>query len=120
MVQGVPTAREMIRMRGLGRVYTIEELKSIIIPILQRFDVTKAILFGSYAKGTATEQSDVDLLIRTERRGFDFGAILADLFAVLGYGNVDLYAEYELIEGSDLMADIRKTGVLFYDGVQSR
>lgn len=106
-------------MRGLGRVYTIEELKSIIIPVLQRFGVTKAILFGSYAKGTATEQSDVDLLIQTDRRGFDFGAILADLFEVFGYGNVDLYAEYELDENSDLMADIRKTGVLLYDGVQS-
>lgn len=106
-------------MRGLGRVYTVEELKSIIIPVLQRFGVTKAILFGSYAKGTVTEQSDVDLLIWTERRGFDFGAILAALFEVLGYGNVDLYAEYELIEDSSLMMNIRKTGVLLYDGVQS-
>ena len=31
--------------------------------IADNFDVEKVILFGSYANGTATDQSDIDLLV---------------------------------------------------------
>lgn len=34
------------------------------IPILQSNDVDFAGIFGSYAKGSATEKSDIDLLVR--------------------------------------------------------
>ncbi len=43
--------------------YTIDEIKSIIAPIAKRYGVAKVSVFGSYAKGTADENSDVDLLI---------------------------------------------------------
>jgi predicted nucleotidyltransferase len=39
------------------------DLDAIIGRIVQRFDPERVILFGSYARGDATEQSDVDLLI---------------------------------------------------------
>ena len=47
------------------KVYTIEELREIITPIAMRHNVKRVYLFGSYARGTATEESDVDLLIDT-------------------------------------------------------
>ena len=43
------------------------QLKSIekaIIPILKKNNVTKAGIFGSYARGEAKKTSDLDLLIR--------------------------------------------------------
>ena len=42
--------------------YTIQELKSMISPIAQDHGVKSVSLFGSYAKGYATVESDVDLV----------------------------------------------------------
>lgn len=41
----------------------ILEIKSIIQPIAFQYGLKKVFLFGSYAKGTATPSSDIDLLI---------------------------------------------------------
>lgn len=41
----------------------IMTIKTIIHPIAKLYDVKRIYLFGSYAKGTATEASDIDLLI---------------------------------------------------------
>ncbi|MCD8020322.1 MAG: nucleotidyltransferase domain-containing protein [Clostridiales bacterium] len=44
-------------------VYTIFQLKEKISPIAEKHGVKSVSLFGSYAKGTAKDDSDVDLLI---------------------------------------------------------
>ena len=44
-------------------VYTIDELRRIIAPIAIEHGVERVSLFGSYSKGLATEESDVDLII---------------------------------------------------------
>jgi predicted nucleotidyltransferase len=43
--------------------YTIEELKSIVSPIARQHGVQSVSLFGSYSRGTASADSDVDLKI---------------------------------------------------------
>ena len=43
--------------------YTIEELRRIITPIAQAHGLCSVSLFGSYSKGTARRDSDVDLKI---------------------------------------------------------
>ena len=43
--------------------YTIEELRRIITPIAQAHGLRSVCLFGSYSKGTACRDSDVDLKI---------------------------------------------------------
>ena len=42
---------------------TQEQIYEIIEEIVQHFKPQKVILFGSYANGTSTEESDLDLLI---------------------------------------------------------
>ena len=42
---------------------TIEEIREKILPICLRYDIDRAYLFGSYARGEATEDSDVDIRI---------------------------------------------------------
>ena len=44
---------------------TISFISSEFIPVLKEFSITKASLFGSYARGEQNENSDVDLLIDT-------------------------------------------------------
>ncbi len=41
----------------------IEDIKKVIEEIAEKYFIKKVILFGSQADGTATEQSDIDLII---------------------------------------------------------
>ena len=41
----------------------IEKIKKKIIPILKKHKVTRAGIFGSYARGEQKKESDVDILI---------------------------------------------------------
>lgn len=41
----------------------LEGLKNKIIPILERYEVKKAAVFGSFVRGEQKEDSDVDILV---------------------------------------------------------
>ena len=42
----------------------IEQIKKIATPILKRHDTEFAGIFGSYARGEANKESDIDILVR--------------------------------------------------------
>ena len=42
-------------------VYSIEEIRQRIEPVAKKYGVSMIWLFGSYARGEATEKSDIDL-----------------------------------------------------------
>ena len=44
-------------------VYTLEELRDIVAPIAAHYRLKAVYVFGSYARGEAREDSDVDLLV---------------------------------------------------------
>lgn len=46
-------------------IYAVDEIARIVRPIAQRHGLRAVYLFGSYARGAATEASDIDLLIDT-------------------------------------------------------
>lgn len=70
----------------MDKVYTIEEIKSIVVPIAKAHSVGRVYLFGSYARGEATPSSDVDLRVdKGNLKGlFALGALYADLEDGLG------------------------------------
>ncbi|MCI8647562.1 MAG: nucleotidyltransferase [Firmicutes bacterium] len=45
------------------KIYTVDEIRQYITPIAREYRVEKVYLFGSYARGDATEQSDLDFRI---------------------------------------------------------
>ena len=47
-------------------VPSIDSLRLMIQPIIRKYGIRKATLFGSYARGEATEESDVDFLIECD------------------------------------------------------
>ena len=67
-------------------VYTIDQIRDITSPIAASYGVKKLSLFGSYARGEATEDSDIDLLIdRTGMAGgWAIGGLYSDLRDALG------------------------------------
>ncbi len=46
-----------------NKIYTIEEIKNIVQPIAKSYGVENVFLFGSYARGDASSDSDIDLRI---------------------------------------------------------
>ena len=44
-------------------IYAVSEISRIIAPILEKYGVSRAYLFGSYARGDALPESDIDLRI---------------------------------------------------------
>lgn len=45
---------------------SITEYQQIILPVLKKYQVKRAAIFGSVAKGSATRNSDFDVLVETE------------------------------------------------------
>ena len=60
---------------------TVEEIKRVVTKVGKKYGIESAYLFGSYAKGTAKSNSDVDLLIdRGMMRGLvEFNGFRLDL-----------------------------------------
>jgi predicted nucleotidyltransferase len=77
---------------------TIEEIKGRIIPILERYGIKKAAIFGSLAKGEAKTSSDVDILveIKSDMSLIDFIGIKLELEEALKM-RIDL-VEYDTIK----------------------
>ena len=44
-------------------IYTVDEIRKIVSPIAQKYGVAALYLFGSYARGEATAESDIDFLM---------------------------------------------------------
>lgn len=77
-------------------IYTLDEIKEKTIPIAQEYGVDSMSLFGSYARGDATENSDVDILI-------DRGEI-EDLIEYMGF-------VYELEDALNCHVDVVSSGI---------
>ena len=45
----------------------IKEIRRKVVPILKKYGVVKAGIFGSYARGEQKKRSDVDILIKFKR-----------------------------------------------------
>lgn len=86
---------------------TIENLKETITKIAGKYSITKVNLFGSYANGTANENSDVDLLVEFETKNVS----LLKLSALKIEISEELKSEVDIVHGpvSDKsLLDIKK------------
>lgn len=92
----------MIRM-----VYSIEQLREKIAPIAIKHSLPAVYLFGSYAKGEATEDSDIDILVDKT------GTALKGMFAMGGLYN-------DLCEALEKQIDLITTSALEQKCTQER
>ena len=95
-------------------VYSIDELRSIITDIAMLYGVKKVALFGSYATGLQTSDSDIDLLIdKGNLKGlFQFNAFVNELEIKLGK-KVDVITYSSL--SNSLIKDSVKNEVILYE-----
>ena len=51
----------------MNKKQELESIKKKLIPILKRNKITKAGIFGSYARGEQNKKSDIDILVEIDR-----------------------------------------------------
>ena len=95
-------------------IFTVPQLQELLSPVFDRYGIRRAVLFGSYGKGTATEKSDVDLLVDSGLRGLRFVGLLDDVKRAVGK-DVDLFDVTHIESGSRIDQEIRDTGVTVYE-----
>lgn len=98
----------------MSEMYTIDRLRNELTPVFRKNKVRKVTLFGSYAKGRATEHSDVDLLVDSGLRGLAFFGLLDDVCETLKC-DVDLIDTSDVVPGSPVDNEIVQTGVVLYE-----
>lgn len=98
------------------KIYTINEIKQILKQILENMPVYSVVLFGSYAKNLATENSDIDLIIDTKEQlmVFKLYSLITKIEEEFNK-NVDAFEKSEIIENSKIDEEIKKTGVVVYE-----
>ncbi len=98
-----------------GAIYDIDEIQKRLHPVFANEPIYKAILFGSYAKGEATAQSDIDLAVdsRGELRGLKFCGVLENVVQALDK-QVDMIDLRSIKPGSPIMEDVMR-GIVLYE-----
>ena len=94
---------------------TVDEIRTIVTPLVEPFPVVRVILFGSYARGEATEKSDVDLIIDSEGElsFWELLGLIGDIVKKMPT-KVDILGMDE-IKKPDLFDNISNEGVVIYE-----
>ncbi len=94
-------------------VYKVPEIRRRLEPVFKASKVRRAVLFGSYASGNATEHSDVDIFVDSGLRGLDFVELIECTREAL-QKNVDMLDSRYVAEDSPVMREITSSGVQIY------
>ena len=94
-------------------ILSMEDIQTSVKKVLQKYDAEYVILFGSYAKGNARENSDVDLLVSTKITGIKFYGIAEALRMELRK-KIDLLDLAQLMNNKELLNNILKEGQRIY------
>lgn len=94
-------------------ILTLEQIKTICEDVFKKYSVDYCYLFGSYAKGKASENSDVDLLISMTNDGMNYFELIETLREKLKK-KVDLLDISQLENNYHLTKEILKDGIKIY------
>ncbi|MCH5261020.1 MAG: nucleotidyltransferase domain-containing protein [Lachnospiraceae bacterium] len=93
---------------------TVNVVTELLFPVFKRYNVRKAILFGSVAKGTNQNNSDLDIVVDSNLKGLRFIGLLEDLQQAVDR-EIDLLDVAHIEENSPVEDEIKKTGVVIYE-----
>ena len=98
----------------MDRPHTIAEIKNKVTNTARQYGIQKAYLFGSYARGEAGFESDIDICIEKGnlRTLFELSGFCQDLEETLG-NKVDVVTTVGLSD--DFREQIEKDMILIYE-----
>lgn len=92
-------------------ILELEDIVRRCSKVLNKYDVSFCYLFGSYAKGKATQTSDVDLLISANIKGIKFYALIEEI-------RIALHKKVDVLDMNQLKDNIELTEEIFKDGIK--
>lgn len=105
----------------MDKTTAIRHVKQYADVVRQNFNVKKVILYGSYSRGTARKDSDIDVAVVFNRIDEDFLMVAAKLFRLRR--EIDTRIEPVLLEESNdksgFLEEILKTGEVIYNADQA-
>ena len=104
---------EVKETKGLLTIEQINEIVNRLFNEEYKGQIDFCYLFGSYAKGLANEQSDVDLYVSSSLTGIHFIGLIEKLRQNL-HKKVDLIRSSELNNNIELVNEIMKGGIKIY------
>ena len=63
---------------------SVSDIQTVLTPVFDNYGISRAVLFGSIAKGTATDKSDLDLLVDSKLRGLKFVGFMEAVYEAPG------------------------------------
>ena len=91
------------------KILTIQDIKTLVRPVAEKYRIKDICLFGSYARGEADESSDLDFLVIG---GEDFKSTMIFAFSeelrIILKKEVDVFEVDEIDKDSDLYRNIMK------------
>ena len=99
-------------------VYTLSQIQEKVVPICREWGIKKLLLFGSYARGDATENSDIDFVVydlENKLSGTGFYALVGDLRSIFNTSNVEVVDSSEIAGINWMASTIAKEGVALYE-----
>ncbi|MDR2670891.1 MAG: nucleotidyltransferase domain-containing protein [Oscillospiraceae bacterium] len=94
-------------------IYKINDIQTRLAPVFSANGVKSAVLYGSYAKGSANPKSDVDLLVDSGLCGLDFVGLIEIIREALDK-EVDVIDVRYVKKDSPVANEILQTGVRIY------
>lgn len=94
----------------------VERIRASLSPVFRSHNVRRAVLFGSYAKGTERANSDIDIFVDSGLKGLKFYGLLEDVVNALDKPVV-LIDSSQIREGSKVQEEIDKTGIILYNNM---
>jgi len=100
-------------------VLSFLSIKKAICKVANQYNVDRIYLFGSYAKGEASGQSDIDLFMESELFGLDYFEFIEALREHLGK-KVELLSDKTIQKSSRIDQEIQNTGILIYERLRTK
>lgn len=96
-------------------ILNIDDLRAGVLKIIANHldEIDFCYLFGSYAKGYATEKSDIDLCVSTSLTGLSFIGFIEELRTELKK-KVEVLRLTDVSENAELLKEIMKDGIKIY------
>ena len=96
-------------------ILNVTQIKKLTAPIFKKHSsITAAYLFGSYSRGEATIESDVDIVVvEQEVMGLEFAGIMGELEVALGK-DVDLLSHHQLIDNEEFLKRVLNDAIKIY------
>lgn len=94
-------------------ILSLIDIQKTCHKIFENYNIEYCILFGSYAKEKALENSDIDLLISSDIKGLKFYELAEQLRTAL-HKKIDLLDINQLKNNFELTKEILKDGIRIY------